>query len=34
MDNLSGGVAVAWAVIRTPELHSNNNLYGCRVGNK
>ncbi len=34
MDDLSGGVAVAMAVIRTPELHSNDNLSGCRVGNK
>jgi hypothetical protein len=34
MDDLSGGVAVALAVIRTPELHSNNDLSGCRVGNK
>ncbi len=31
MDNLSGGVAVTRAVIRTPELHSNDNLSGCRV---
>jgi hypothetical protein len=34
MDDLLGGMAVTWAVIRTPELHSNNNLSGCRVGNK
>ncbi len=31
MDDLSGGVAVTWAVICTPELHSNNDLSGCRV---
>jgi hypothetical protein len=34
MDNLSGGVAVTRAVICTLELHSNNDLSGCRVGNK
>jgi hypothetical protein len=31
MDDLSGGVAVTLVVIRTPELHSNNDLSGCRV---
>ncbi len=31
MDDLSGGMAVTRAVIRTPELHSNDDLYGCRV---
>jgi hypothetical protein len=34
MDDLSGGVAVTRAVIPTPELHSNDNLSRCRVGNK
>jgi hypothetical protein len=34
MDDLSGGMAVTRAVIRAPELHSNDNLSGCRVGNK
>ncbi len=31
MDDLSGGVAVTRAVICTLELHSNDNLSGCRV---
>jgi hypothetical protein len=34
MDDLSGGMVVARVVIRTPELHSNDDLSGCRVGNK
>ncbi len=31
MDDLSGGVAVTWAVICTSELHSNDDLSVCRV---
>jgi hypothetical protein len=34
MDDLSGGVAVTWALICTPELHSNDDLSRCRMGNK